>query len=141
MGLAAAAPLVCPSGYEEPGYTLDLVVKAAAVVYAGGVVSVEAATGHIRPYVTDSGDKLAGIALATVTGNGTLTCKVLCGANVPVTLSGAAATDVGSLIYASADDAFSTTASTNVRFGTIVKYLGTNSVLVAMAAFGSTEEA
>lgn len=138
MALAANAAVVTKAMFDDQGILLDLVVKSASQIYEGAWVSIDAASGHIRPFVAASGDAFAGIAFQKVLGDGVKTCQVLIEGLVEYTLASAAATDLNAKVYASADDAITKTSTNNVFIGTVAKFVGTNTVLVRMRPFSTT---
>ena len=108
------------------------VVVSGDTVYAGGFVGVNDA-GFLVPWDDTANYEFVGIALQTVTGDGTLECRVnekgdiLKGAAV----ASAAQGSVGELVYCETDNPadLDLTASTNVGpVGRVVRYGGTSGV-------------
>ncbi|MCB0384075.1 MAG: hypothetical protein KDD43_01685 [Bdellovibrionales bacterium] len=82
-------------------------VKSGSTIYVGSLVGIEAATGHIKPFVTGAGIQFVGMALEKVVGDGSLDCLVDTeGFNLSkVSVTGVSAiTDIGSPVYASNDN-------------------------------------
>ncbi len=103
-------------------------------LYKGAFVGVNASTGYVRPLV--AGDAFAGVAYKqadnTITGHvaGGIRARLHQRVDIVHALSGAAQTNVGALVYASADDALTLTASGNSLVGRIVALEGANLVRV-----------
>lgn len=110
-------------------------VQASETIYKGALVGIETVgvtTGRLVNWNSDSGDlRFKGIAdpnTASVTGdsNGTVECPVIEGGPVleEVSVAGASAEqDVGNSVYASDENTFTTSATSNVgAIGTIVRY-------------------
>jgi hypothetical protein len=113
---------------------IDIPVDDNVNVYKGALVGVNTSTGYARPLV--AGDGFLGVAYKqadnTVTGHsaGGITVRLHQEIDIVHALSGAAATDIGSAIYASDDGTLTLTAAGNSRVGRIVAIEGTNLVRV-----------
>ena len=121
-----------PFAFKEGEYN-DLPVLASTKVYEGAVVSVTAA-GFAKGYAgTDT--IFGGIAQAEANNSagasGDINVQVRRGQFYGVvTLSSAADADAGDAIYASADDTFTKTSTSNLEVGKIVQVMATDKVLV-----------
>lgn len=109
----------------------DMPVIAADIIYEGAAVG-DNASGYARPLV--AGDAFRGFALercdnaAGAAGAKNVTVRVRGRIVLPV--SAAAITDVDKPVYASDDDAFTFTASTNSFIGRVVRWVSTGFVEV-----------
>lgn len=115
-------------------------VKAAAKVYQGAIVGIEAASGFARA-ATAGGtpDIRCGIAraLADNTGgaNGAIDVECYTRGEFLLTGSGFAQTDVGAVVYASADDTITKTSTNNVLLGRITRFVSSTQVWVELLPF------
>jgi len=132
MALAKDTPLATLEGV----YT-DHPVATGAKIYEGAIVAINAA-GFARPFVSASGDIFfAGVcekqADATGLADGAITVKVRRDNHYrTVMLTGAVQADIGDVIHASADDAFTKTALNNLVVGKIHAFLGSDKVVVKL---------
>lgn len=115
----------------ELGDVAEYGVIASDIIYQGAAVG-ENGSGYARPLV--AGDPFLGFAVAQVdnsTGDaGERNVRVLRAGRVQLAVGSAAITDVGKDVYASDDDTFTMTQSTNTRIGTIVRFISTGVVIV-----------
>lgn len=120
-----------PRSYEL-GNRNDLLMIAADIIYEGAAVGIVVGTGHARPLV--AGDKFVGFAEATCDNSaGAAAAKsvrvVECG-KIQLAVSGATITDIGKPVYASDDDTFTLTASTNTYVGRVYRHVSSGVVVV-----------
>jgi len=108
-------------------------VAAGAHVYKGGFVGLSA-SGYARPLT--AGDRFAGVAYEEADNrsgaDGGACVRVFTQGDFLHALAGAAATDIGRPVYASADDALTTTAAGNSLAGWIVDRPSANAVIVRL---------
>lgn len=113
---------------------VDIPVDDNVNIYKGAFVGVNASTGYGRPLV--AADDFLGVAYQqadnTASGHtaGGINVRLHQSIDIVHTLSGAAATDIGSAVYASDDGTLTLTSSGNSRVGRIVAIEGTNLVRV-----------
>jgi hypothetical protein len=121
---------------------IDVPVDDNVNVFKGAFVGVNASTGYARPLV--AGDNFLGVAYcqANNTGPGHVAAGIKARLHQPLDivhyLSGVAATDIGKVIYASADDTLTLSSSGNSRVGRIVAIEGANLVRVRCQPIAST---
>lgn len=113
---------------------IDVPVDDNVRIYKGALVGLNAATGYVRPLM--AGDAFAGVAYRqadnTVAGHtaGGLFVRLHQGVDILHALPGATQANVGALVYASADDTLTLTASGNSLVGRIVALEGAGLVRV-----------
>ncbi len=112
-------------------------VKGSSTIYKGGYVGLDAATGYARALV--AGDTFLGIAYEecdnSAGSDGDKTVRVFTQGDFQVALSGAALTDIGSTVYASADDTATLTSTDNSAIGTMVDLLSTGQIVLRISTF------
>lgn len=127
-----------PRAYYE-GHSHDFPVIAADIIYQGAAVG-DNASGYARPLV--AGDPFRGFAQETVDNSaGTAGAKyVRCKKSgfIRLPISALAITDVGKDVYASDDDTFTLTQSTNTRIGHVSSWVETG---IGIVYFRSAEGA
>lgn len=110
-------------------------VIAADIIYEGAAVGLDG-SGDARPLA--AGDKFVGFALYKANNStgaaGAIKVEVKVRGQIQLAVAGAAATDVGKAIYASDDNVFILTASTNSKIGVIKRYVSAGVVVVAFDA-------
>lgn len=107
-------------------------IAAATTIYEGGMLG-DNGSGYARELV--AGDRFLGHAVEHVDNSagsaGDRTIEHLTGHyRLQVTITSVALTDVGKLVYASADDTYTLTRSGNTRVGHVVRYVTTNTCIV-----------
>lgn len=113
---------------------VELPVEDDVRIFKGALVGLNESTGLARPL--EAGDAFAGVAYRqadnTVEGHipGGIRVKLHQSIDIVHALAGATQMDVGSLVYASADDALTLTASGNSLVGRIVAIEGVSRVRV-----------
>jgi 3D (Asp-Asp-Asp) domain-containing protein len=113
---------------------IDVPVDDNVNIYKGAFVGANSSTGYARPLTAD--DDFLGVAYKqadnTVSGHtaGGITVRLHQSVDIVHTLSGVAATDIGSVVYASDDGTLTLTSTGNSRVGRIVAIEGTNLVRV-----------
>lgn len=116
----------------ELGNHNELPIIAADIVYQGAAVG-DNGSGYMRPLV--AGDPFRGFALEkcdNLSGAaGAKNVKVLREGKVSLSISGLAITDVGKDVYASDDNTFTLTKSTNTRIGYVYRYVSSGVGIVA----------
>jgi 3D (Asp-Asp-Asp) domain-containing protein len=121
---------------------IDVPVDDNVNIYKGAFVGVNSSTGYARPLT--AGDDFLGVAYAqadnTVSGHtaGGIDVRLHQSIDVVHALSGVAATDIGSEVYASDDETLTLTSTSNTRIGRIVAIEGTNLVRVRCQPIAST---
>jgi len=105
-------------------------VKGSTRIYRGAAVG--SASGYARPLV--AGDTCLGFALRGVdnTAGADADAFVFCESAVDATLTvtGASVASVGAAVYASADDAFTLTATGNSKIGHVLEHVAGTKCLV-----------
>lgn len=124
-----------PRAYEQ-GDRNDLPVVAADIIYEGAAVGVVAASGYARPIATT--DIFAGFAEAKADNSagaaGDINVRVISKGEIELPVTGAVITSFRAPVYASDDNTFTTTASTNVFVGYIKRFVSTARAVVAFDA-------
>lgn len=124
-----------PRAYEQ-GNRNDLLMIASDIIYEGAAVGIVAGSGHARPLV--AGDKFAGFAESTCDnasgGAAAKSVRVITKGLIQLPVTSAAITDIGKAVYASDDDAFVLTQSTNSYVGRIHRFVSTGIAVVAFDA-------
>ena len=118
------------------GELQDLPVIAADIIYEGAAVG-ENGSGYFRPLV--AADPFAGFAERTADNSagaaGAINVRVKTRGRVILSVTGVTAvTDEGSTVYASDDDTFTLTATSNTAIGKIVRYISGTTVEVYFEA-------
>jgi hypothetical protein len=113
-------------------------VVANAVIYRGALLSIRS-TGYVGPLA--AGEQFAGIAYeeknATGAANGAKKVRAYVRGSFQHALSGAAVTDLGDALYASADDTVTKTSGSNTFVGKIIGFVDSATVLFDLdTAFG-----
>lgn len=126
MALTQDTPLA-----REIGDFNELPVAASSTIYEGSMVGDS--SGYARALV--AGDAFRGHARQQADNSagdaGDINVKLLSGKyRLEVTLASVAITDVGKDVYASADDTYTLTQSTNSFVGKVVRYVTTNTCVV-----------
>lgn len=110
----------------ELGDLNDIGVIAADIIYEGAAVG-DNASGYARPLV--AGDAFLGFAEEKADNSagaaGDVNVRVKARGRVKLAISGLAITDVGKPVYASDDDTFTLTASTNSAIGRVLRWVST----------------
>lgn len=121
-----------PRAYEQ-GNRNDLLMIASDIIYEGAAVGIVAGSGHARPLA--AGDKFAGFAEATVDNSAgaaaAKSVRVITNGLIQLAVGSVAITDIGKAVYASDDDTFVLTASTNTYIGRVHRFVSTGVAVVA----------
>ncbi len=119
----------------ELGEQNDCPVIAADIIYENAAVG-DNGSGYARPLV--AGDQFLGFALAQADNSagaaGDVNVRVRVKGRVQLPVSGVAITSVGLGVYASDDDTFTLTATSNSYVGRIVRYVSSGQVVVEFDA-------
>lgn len=119
---------------ELPDYN-DLPVVQSDIIYEGAAVG-DSGTNAFRPLV--AGDRFSGFAVAKVdnsTGSeGDKKVRVRTRGRVQLPITSIDKSDLGKAVYASDDDTFTLTQSTNSHIGKVVRFIATGTVMVAYDA-------
>lgn len=113
---------------------IDVPVDDDVVIYKGALVGLNDSTGFARPL--NAGDLFLGVAYRkadnTVAGHtaGGIRARLHQAVDVVHRLTSVADTDVGSIVYASADDTLTLTSTNNSRIGVVVGKVATNTARV-----------
>lgn len=135
MALSADTPRV-----YELGDVNELTVAAAVTIYEGAFVFALKADGTaVVATPAISTHAFAGIALQGATAGNRVRLKDRGKVVMPVT--GASAASVGAIVYASADDTLTLTASTNVPVGTVSRHITSTTCLVEFRATAERDTA
>ena len=123
-----------PRAYEL-GDVNELPVVATDIIYEGAAVG-DNGSGVARPLA--AGDPFLGFAIENVDNSagaaGDKTVKVKKYGEVVLPITSLAITDRGKPVYASDDDTFTLTASTNTHIGRVVRWIATGSGVIAFDA-------
>jgi hypothetical protein len=124
----------------ELGDINELPVIASDIIYEGAAVG-DNASGYARPLV--AGDPFRGFAESkadNASGSaGDKNVRVRTKGKVQIPVTSLAITDVGKNVYASDDDTFVLTQSTNTRIGYVERYISSGVGIVAFAANNGVE--
>ncbi|MFT2213086.1 hypothetical protein ACLJYM_14480 [Rhizobium giardinii] len=136
MGLAMATLAVAKTRDYQLGDNEEYPVIAADIIYQGAAVG-ENGVGYSRPLV--AGDPFQGFAIATVDNSlgaaGAVTVNVRKRGNIVLPISGLAITaNDRPAVYASDDDTFTLTASTNSLIGYVARWVETGVAVVEFDA-------
>lgn len=119
----------------ELGDFNDLPVIASDIIYEGAAVGSDGTNAH-RPLA--AGDRFCGFALTKADNAagaaGAINVRVRRSGRVQLPIASIDVTDVGSPVYASDDDTFTLTQSTNSHVGKAVRFVATGTVVVAFDA-------
>lgn len=135
MALAADTPRT-----YELGDINELTVASAVTIYEGAFVFALKADGTAvvaSPAV--STHSFAGIAIQGATAGNKVRIKDRGKVQMPVT--GASAASVGAIVYASADDTLTLTASTNVPVGYVSRHITSTTCMVEFRATAERDTA
>lgn len=115
----------------ELGDINELPVIATDIIYEGAAVG-DNASGYMRPLV--AGDPFRGFAEAKVDNSsglaGAKNVRLRRSGSVQLTITGIAITDVGKAVYASDDDTFTLTSTSNSLIGYVERYVTSNTCVV-----------
>ena len=124
-----------PRAYEL-GNRNDLLMIASDIIYEGAAVGIVAGSGHARPLA--AGDKFAGFAESTVDNSAgaaaAKSVRVITNGLIQIPVTSVAITDIGKPVYASDDDTFVLTESTNSYVGRVHRYVSSGVAVVAFDA-------
>ncbi len=119
---------------EELGGSNDLPIKAATKIYEGAAVGIDSADGYSRGLV--AGDRFGGFATETVDNTGAAGAKEI-NVDAPnnnkrlaLDVASAVITDVGLSVYASDEDAFTMTSTSNTLIGTAIRFVAAGKLVV-----------
>lgn len=130
--LAASSPRIYELGEQN-----DHPVIAADIIYEGAAVG-DNGSGYARPL--QAGDPFRGFALSDADNAagaaGAINVKVKQRGRIKLAIGSLAITDVGKAVYASDDDTFTLTASTNSFIGRVVRWESTGVGIVEYDAAG-----
>ena len=124
MALSADTPRT-----YELGDVNELTVDTGVTIYEGAFVFAKKADGTaVVASPAISTHVFAGIAIQGATAGNRVRVKDR--GKVRMAVTGASAASVGAIVYASADDTLTLTASTNVPVGYITRYTGTGTTCI-----------
>lgn len=126
-----------PRTYELGDHN-DIPMIASEIIYEGAAVGIVVGTGHARPL--EAGDLFVGFAV-TKADNSTgaaaaMNVRVKRYGEVVLPVTNVAITDIGKPVYASDDDTFVLTASTNTQIGRVKRFISSGYAVVAFNADG-----
>lgn len=117
----------------ELGDLNSLPMVATDIIYEGAAVGIEAASGNARPL--NAGDAFAGFCIQNAdnaTGSaGDVRVQVKTHGEVQLPVTNVAAADIGKPVYASDDDTFVLTATSNSYIGKVKRFVSTGVAVVA----------
>lgn len=115
-----------PRAYEG-GNRNDLPVIAAEIIYEGAAVGVVAGSGHVRPLA--AGDQFAGFAVEQTDNSAgaaaALNARLIEKGKIQLAVGSLAITDIGAPVYASDDNTFTLTATSNSLIGFVRRVVST----------------
>lgn len=118
----------------------DQPIIAADIIYEGAAVG-ENGAGYARPLV--AGDPFLGFATQqcdnSVGSAGDLNVKTRRAGRVELSIGSLAITDIGATVYASDDNTFTLTASTNTAIGTVSSFVSSGVGVVEFSAVAGVE--
>ena len=125
-----------PRAFETGDFN-DLPVIANDIIYEGAAVGESSATGTFRPLVAV--DNFAGFAVRKVDNTGgaasALNVKVMQKGRATLDVTGVTAvTDEGSTVYASDDNTFTLSSTSNSSIGKIIRWISGTRCVVAFEA-------
>jgi len=119
----------------ELGDINEFPVIASDIIYEGAAVG-DNASGYARPLV--AGDPFRGFAEKKADNSagsaGDINVRVLSKGKIKLAITSLAITDVGKDVYASDDDTFTLTATSNTRIGYVHRWLSTGYGIIAFDA-------
>jgi len=124
---------------REPGRLREFIVKSGTTVYAGTMVFVELATGHIYNTATGGTSVFVGVAKTGLLGDGVKTIDVYTSGAFTLTGTTLAAADVGKPCKATDNYTFDTVANVatgataSVMIGYMTKYIDSTTGEVEIA--------
>jgi len=117
----------------EVGDVNGLPVKAGVNLYHNAAVGVEAATGYARPLI--AGDLWAGWVAETVDNtsgsDGAVNVKTEVNRNIVLNVTGVVITSFGANVYASSDNDFTLTSTSNTLIGTVKRFVSAGKAVVS----------
>ena len=123
----------------ELGTLNDLPMVATDIIYEGAAVGIVAASGLARPLV--AGDAFAGfadfIADNSAGAASAINVRVRRRGAVVLPIGSLAATNVGAAVYASDDDTFTLTSTSNTKIGKVVRFISSGLGLVAFEEYAA----
>jgi len=124
-----------PRAFETGDFN-DLPVVATDIIYEGAAVG-ENGSGYFRPLV--AGDNFAGFAVAKADNSagaaGAINVKVQQVGRIELEVTGVTAvTDEGSTVYASDDNTFTLSSTSNSAIGKIIRWISSTKCIVAFVA-------
>ena len=124
-----------PRAFETGDFN-DLPVVATDIIYEGAAVG-ENGSGYFRPLV--AGDNFAGFAVAKADNSagaaGAINVKVEQVGRIELEVTGVTAvTDEGSTVYASDDNTFTLSSTSNSAIGKIIRWISSTKCIVAFEA-------
>lgn len=124
-----------PRAFEHADFN-EIPVVATDIIYEGAAVGLDG-SGNARPLV--AGDQFVGFAESKVDNSagaaGDKNVRVRERGKIELSVTGVtAATDVGDSVYASDDDTFTLTPSTNSRIGKVHRFVSGTTVVVKFQA-------
>jgi len=123
-----------PRDYEL-GDINELPVIASDIIYEGAAVG-DNASGYARPLV--AGDPFRGFAERKADNSsgsaGDINVRVISKGKIKLAISSLAITDVGKDVFASDDNTFTLTQSTNTRIGYVYRWISTGYGIIAFDA-------
>lgn len=125
-----------PRAFETGDFN-DLPVIATDIIYEGAAVGESSATGIFRPLV--AGDNFAGFAVKKADNSAgaasAINVKVQQKGRIELEVTGVTAvTDEGSTVYASDDNTFTLSSSSNSAIGKIIRWISGTKCIVAFEA-------
>jgi predicted RecA/RadA family phage recombinase len=124
-----------PRAYEQ-GNRNELLMIASDIIYEGAAVGIVSGSGHARPLA--AGDKFAGFAEATADNSAgaaaAKSVRVIANGLIQLPVGSVAITDIGKAVYASDDDTFTLTATSNSYVGRVHRHVSSGVAVVAFDA-------
>jgi hypothetical protein len=146
MALTAMRTMEWKQPDDPRGDYVELPVAASTTIYSGGLIGM-LATGYVEPYVGSTvattltgSDRLIGVAKEDVDNSagaaGAKTVKVLTSGCFYHAVSGLAITDVGTPVYATADDTLTKVSLGNAFVGWVERFVASGYGMIRLAPPG-----
>lgn len=127
-----------PRAYEG-GNRNEIPMIASDIIYEGAAVGIVTASGHARPLV--AADAFAGFAEAKADNSAgaaaAINVRVVTNGLIELPIGSLAITNIGAAVYASDDNTFTLTSTSNTKIGKVHRFVSSGVGVVAFQAFTS----
>jgi hypothetical protein len=121
---------------QVQGYVVSTLAAGTDIFFQGALVNVDA-NGDVIVAADTSGTFFAGIVQEYIEATATLKVRVIRNAVAWIPHTGAALTDIGNDVFATADDTLADSASNVKRCGIVVDADATNALLLVDFSYGN----